>query len=123
MVRLAAFVEEIPLVSYDPVAVSVSSSDPEVRGWGVVGDRGGVLWAQDFALEGHTMEEIRADQTVRAAVSLTIQPLAAGQWVLTPYDTWQGAWLEPFRVDCPGGPCSLPIPEFTRDLALKLERP
>ena len=123
MARLAAFVEEVPLVRYDPVAVGVTSSQEQVRGWAVVGERGGVLWAQDFALEGHTIDEIRADQTLLTGVTMTLDPIPAGDWVITPYDTWQGVWLDPHQVECPGGPCPLPLPEFTRDVALALHRP
>jgi hypothetical protein len=122
MARFATFVEEVPLATDAPQALTVETSDPAVRGWAVVGENGGVAWAQDFALEGASIEQIRADTTVREDVALTLDPIAAGDWVITPYDTWQGIWLDEIPVSCPGGPCSIPVPPFSRDLALKLSR-
>lgn len=121
MSRLAAFVEGIPLVTLGPVPLQIVSREPEVRGWGVAGDSGGLLWVQDFALEGSTMDEIRADQTVRSGVEVELASLASGTWVVTPYDTRQGTWQEPFTVDC-NQPCILQLPDFHADMAFKLER-
>lgn len=123
MARLATFVEEVPLVAYDPEQVRVTPSDPELRAWAVAGAAGGVLWVQDFALQGSTMDDIRGDQTVRTGVSVTLDRLVGGVWVFTPYDTWTGDWLEPFTVECPqDAPCVVALPDFSRDLAFKLEK-
>jgi hypothetical protein len=123
MARFATFVEEVPLVTYDPDALGVMLDDPDVRGWGVAGDAGGLFWVQDFALEGATMDEIRAADTVRSGVIATVDSLAGGIWTVTPYDTWTGEWLEPFTVECPpDAPCVVALPDFSRDLAFKLSR-
>ncbi len=123
MLRFATFVEETPLVIWDPSPVTISFSDPNVRGWGVAGEEGGVIWAQDFALEEAAMEEIRADQTMRSGVIATVDGLATGSWEVYPYDTWAGIWLEPVTIECAAGEaCGLPLPDFERDLALRLER-
>ena len=121
MRRFADFVEQVPLVAYDPARVEISSTDPEVRGWGLAGDRGGLVWVQDFALETASMDEIRADETVRSDVIITVDSLAAGTWTVTPFDTWTGTWLEPLVVVCAGGQCQIPLPPFQSDLALHLE--
>ena len=121
MRRFADFVEQVPLVAYDPTRVEISSTDPEVRGWGLAGDRGGLVWVQDFALETASMDEIRADETVRSDVIITVDSLAAGTWTVTPFDTWTGTWLEPLVVVCAGGQCQIPLPPFQSDLALHLE--
>lgn len=122
MRRFSDFIEDVPLVVYDPEPIDIASSDPEVRGWGLAGERGGLVWVQDFALETASMEEIRADETVRSNVTITIDALSTGTWTVTPYDTWTGAWLEPVVVECPGGPCDVVLPAFHSDLALHLER-
>jgi hypothetical protein len=122
MARFATFVEEVPLASLAPEALAIAISDPEVRGWAVAGDNGGVAWVQDYALEGSSIEEIRADTTLREGVTLTLDPIVAGSWTVTPYDTWQGIWLDEISVSCPGGPCPVLLPPFSRDLALKLSR-
>lgn len=121
MARLAAFVEAVPLVTYDPERVSVSSSEPGLRGWGVAGEGGGVIWVQDFTTEGGTMEEIRANTTVWDGASVAIDGLAEGTWTIRPFDTWAGAWLEPTTVECAGS-CSIQLPDFTSDIAIALER-
>jgi hypothetical protein len=98
-------------------------NDPDVRGWGVAGETGGLLWAQDYFLEGASMDQIRSDDTVRSGVVATIDSLEGGSWTVTPYDTWTGAWLEQFTVECPfDAPCVVPLPDFSRDLAFKLEK-
>lgn len=122
MSRFAGFVEAVPLVTYDPDRVDVTPSNAEMRGWGVVGESGGVVWVQDFALEDATIEEIRADETVRTGVTVTVDELVAGSWTVTSYDTWQGLWAEPISISCPGGPCEIPLPDFHSDVAIALER-
>jgi hypothetical protein len=122
MARFARFVDEVPLAAYDPESVSIQSGDPDVRGWGVVGDRGGIIWLQDHALDEATIEEIRADETIRSGVVSTVDSLTAGPWTVTPYDTWLGEWMEPFEAQCPSGPCPLPLPDFHSDIALRLSR-
>lgn len=122
MRRFADFVEQVPLVAYDPTRVEISSTDPDVRGWGLAGDRGGLVWVQDFALETGSMDEIRADETVRSDVTVAVDSLAAGTWTVTPFDTWTGTWLDPLVVECAGGQCQIPLPPFHSDLALHLER-
>jgi len=121
MRHFADFVETVPLVTYDPETVTVSSSDPAVRGWGIAGQDGGVVWVQDFALEGDTIDQIRADETIRSDVVVTIDPLVAGTWTVRPYDTWRGEWLESMTVECDGGPCDFALPSFDSDLALHIE--
>ena len=120
--RLAQFVAEIPLAKWNPQPLQISSANPEVRGWGVAGEAGGLLWLQDFALQGHTIEEVRADQTLRRAVQIEISGLAAGDYLVTPYDTWQGDFWPALEVTCPAATCQITLPDFSRDLALRIER-
>jgi hypothetical protein len=120
--RLGQFVEGLPLAAWNPAALQISSSDPAVRGWGVAGAEGGLLWVQDFALAGQPIELVRADETVRRGVALQVAELPAGQYTITPYDTWQGIFLETFTIGCPAGQlCIIPLPDFQADMALKIE--
>ena len=123
MSRLARFVEEVPLVTYDPESVEVSPSEPMLRGWGVVGESGGAIWVQDFSLEGGTMDEIRGNQTIWSGASLVVTGVPEGAWTIRPYDTWSGEWLAQTSVECEPAECSIPLPDFTSDLAIALERP
>lgn len=123
MARLAAFVDRIPLVTLNPVSIEVTSSDPAVRGWAVAGEEGGLIWVQNFSLQGSSMEEIRADQSMLTGVEIAADGLS-GAWSVIPYDTWEGEWLGPIAVDCSGDvPCLIPLPAFQSDLALRLTRP
>jgi hypothetical protein len=121
--RLAQFVADIPLAWLNPQALQISSTDPQVRGWGVAGAQGGLIWVQDFSLQGQSIEEVRANQTARSGAQLEIQGLVEGTYSLTPYDTWQGTYLPPFEVTCAAGQaCPVSLPDFTADLAFKIER-
>lgn len=122
MNRLADFIEEVPLVAYDPAQLTVEVGHPEVRGWGVAGEMGGLVWVQDFAMADATIQEIRSDGTVRRDLVAAMGPISAGTWTVRPYDTWQGLWLESYEVDCPGGRCDIPLPDFRSDVALSLTR-
>jgi hypothetical protein len=122
MRRFADFVDVVPLVAYRPERIVVAASHPEVRGWGLAGDRGGLVWVQDHELDEAGIEEIEADDTVRAGVTVTLDPLSNGEWTVDPYDPWSGSWLEPVTVDCPGGVCEVELPSFHSDLALHIHR-
>lgn len=123
MARLARFVEEVPLVTYNPESVEVLPGDPALRGWGVVGESGGVIWVQDFSMEGGTMDEIRANQRTWSGASLAVTGIPEGAWTIRPYDTWSGEWMDPTSVECGPATCSIPLPDFRSDLAVALERP
>jgi hypothetical protein len=119
--RLGNFVAGIPLVELNPSSLQLSSSDPQVRGWGVAGKDGGLFWVQDFSLEGKSMQEIRQDDTVRQGVEMDVQGLAGGTYIIMPYDTWQGIFLEAFEVSCTEGQaCKIALPSFHADMAFKI---
>lgn len=122
MVRIARFVAEIPLARLNPEPLTIYSLDPSVRGWGMAGEAGGLIWVQDFSLEGKTAKEVREDATTRSGVQLEVTGLTSGTYSITPYDTWQSIWLDAFLVDCDEGACIIPLPDFWHDLALKLSR-
>ena len=121
--RLAKFVSDIPLAWWNPIALTITSSDSEVRAWGVAGGEGGLFWVQDFSTEGLSTAEIRKNQKPRSNVALEILGLQNGGWVITPYDTWQGTYEESFSISCSEGQaCLVPLPEFQADMAFKLTR-
>ncbi len=123
MTRLGQFVAEIPLVKWNPSRLGISSSDPQVRGWGVAGNEGGLFWVQDFSLQGQGIEAVRANQVVRSGVLVDVTGLAAGAYRITPYDTWQGVYLAPIEIVCAEGQlCTVPLPDFRADMAFKIER-
>ena len=122
MRRFADFIEEVPLVVYDPELVTITPDSPELRGWGVVGDAGGVVWVQDRALDHVAINELRDEARTLTGAVVTVDGLAEGRWTIDPYDTWEGVWLDTFGVECQKDACDIPLPEFRSDLALHLTR-
>jgi len=121
--RLSHFVAGMPLAEWNPSSLQISSSDEAVRGWGVAGEAGGLLWVQDFSLEGKSIQEVRNDATVRQGVQIEVEGLAAGTFTVTPYDTWQGTFLSAFDVTCSADQtCSIALPDFESDMAFEIER-
>lgn len=123
MARFIQFVEGIPLARLNPERLEVASSEAQVRGWGVAGAEGGLFWVQDFALQGQPISELRASETLRSGVQVELNGLLDGNYTVTPYDTWQGTFLDPIPVACQvGQPCLVSLPDFKMDMAFKIER-
>lgn len=122
ILRLAQFVNSLPLAKWNPSALQIASNDRQVRSWGVAGKDGGLFWVQDFSMENKTIDEVRKATTVRKGVKVVIQGLAGGTYTITPYDTWQGISLKAFDVTCTDGQvCTFTLPDFKADMAFKLE--
>ncbi|MEZ0395953.1 MAG: DUF5060 domain-containing protein [Anaerolineales bacterium] len=121
--RLARFVADIPLAQLNPSPLEIVSRDPDLRGWGLAGGEGGLIWVQDVSLQGLPIADLRAGWSVRSGAQIEINGLTAGVYTLTPYDTWQGSYLEPIQADCTSGrACLVTLPDFRADLALRIER-
>lgn len=120
--RLAFFVADLPLAEWNPSALQIAASDDQVRGWGVAGREGGLLWIQDFSLEGASIDEVRNSMPVRSGVWVELKGLEAGTYMITPFDTWLGVDLEPYEVVCDETTCIIALPDFESDMAFKLMR-
>jgi hypothetical protein len=121
--RLGFFVTDIPLAEWKPNVVEIKVDDPQVRGWGIAGEGGGLFWVQDFSLEGSSISEVRETQIVRSGVQVEINGIAPGTYLVHPYDTWKGVFLASYDLECLREEiCAIVLPTFERDLALKLER-
>jgi hypothetical protein len=121
--HLAQFVSDIPLAEWNPAPLQFASGDPQVRGWGVAGSKGGLFWVQDFSLEGKSIDEVRKGQAVRKGAVVEISGLAGGTYTVHPYDTWKGQYLTAINVTCSAGsPCTIALPDFTADMAFRIER-
>lgn len=119
--RLAIFVEDIHLAELDPSALTITSSDPQVRAWGLAGHGAGLFWVQDFSLEGMSIDEVRNLMTVRSGVEVDLQGLTPGSYVVQPYDPWLGVYLDTIRIECSEeAGCTIPLPDFQGDMAFKI---
>jgi hypothetical protein len=121
--RFAQFASGLPLAQWNPSRLEITSSDAEVRAWGLAGNDGGLFWVQDFSLEGSSIEDVRSSLSLRTGIQVEVQGLAAGSYAIQPYDTWQGVYLDEIDVEClEGEPCMITLPDFTSDMAFKLTR-
>jgi hypothetical protein len=121
--RLKTFIADIPLAQLNPEPLEIRSEGAEVRGWGVAGEEGGLIWVQDFSLQGRPLAEVRQMLTLRSGVQLEVRGLAAGTYTVHPFDTWGGTYLEASEVTCEASDlCRLPLPNFRSDLALEIKR-
>jgi len=119
--RFAQFVSDMPLAKWNPSKLQITSSDAEVRAWGLAGSDGGLFWVQDFSLQGKSIDEVRSSMPVRAGVQVEIQGISPGLYTIHPYDTWQGIYLDIFDVQCiDGEACTIVLPDFTSDMAFKI---
>ena len=121
--RFAQFVMDMPLAKWNPSRLEITSSDNEVRGWGLAGRDGGLFWVQDFSLEGRSIDEVRSAMPLRTDVDVDVRGLASGSYTIQPYDTWQGVDLDAFDVECAEEEaCLIALPDFTSDMAFKIIR-
>ena len=120
--RLAFFVADLPLAKWNPSTLQVVASDEQVRGWGIAGREGGLLWVQDFSLEGAFIDEVRSLMPIRSGVQVELKGLEAGTYTVAPFDTWQGVYLESYEVVCDDVTCVINLPDFESDMAFRLIR-
>ncbi len=121
--RLQFFVSEIPLAEWNPSQLEITSSDPQVRGWGIAGNDGGLFWVQDISMEGKPVPDVRDYQTIKSGVMLELTGLPPGKYGIMPYDTWQGGFLGGFSIQCSEvQTCIVPLPDFKHDMAFKIFR-
>jgi hypothetical protein len=119
--RLGIFVEDMHLAKLDPSALMITSSDPQVRAWGLAGQSAGLFWVQDYSLEGRSMDEVRSLMTIRSGVQVDVQGLTAGSYAVQPYDPWLGVYLETFHIECSEeSACTISLPDFQADMAFKI---
>jgi len=122
--RLAQFVRDMPLAKWKRSFLQITSSEPEVvRGWGLAGEEGGLFWIQDFSLQGKPIDEVRSKMILRRGIQAELQGMAAGSYTVTPYDTWQGIYLDALDVECVADEaCVIALPDFKSDIAFKIIR-
>ena len=118
--RLAQFVQDVPLAKWGPSTVQIDSNDAQVRAWGVTGNGGGLIWVQDFSLEGQPINEVRNLMQIRSGVQISIIGLTAGSYSFYPYDTWTGEYYDVTDLECDGNVCTTTLPDFKSDIAIKI---
>ncbi|MFZ0545918.1 MAG: hypothetical protein WAM60_10800, partial [Candidatus Promineifilaceae bacterium] len=123
MLRLSEFVSDLPLVVWNPVELQVSANEETVRGWGVAGVEGGLFWVQDYSMQGQPIADVRSADLTHTGVTVELTGMEPGTYTVLPFDTWQGKYLDAINLTCEvDQPCSIPLPEFTADMAFKIVR-
>ncbi|HUE99860.1 MAG TPA: DUF5060 domain-containing protein [Anaerolineales bacterium] len=121
--RFAQFVSDMPLAAWDPSKLEITVSEAQVRAWGLSGVDGGFFWVQDFSLTGMPIDQVRISMPLRTGTQVDVHGIASGSYIIQPYDTWQGAYLDTFDVECPdGAACVIDLPDFSSDMAFKIIR-
>jgi len=121
---LSDFVSLLPLAAWDPVPLEIGSTSHRIRAWGLAGKQGGFVWVQDHTLEGLDIALVRAGKEVRTNVSVNISGLSSGRYRIFPYNTWSGQFSDSFDITCEiqvDPICTILLPEFTSDIAFRLE--
>lgn len=122
---LSEFVTTTPLAQWDPQPLQITSSNVDIRGWGIAGEMGGLVWIQDASLRGLEIDEIRQQTVEQSNVLIHITGLTTGRYQISPYNTWQGTFNTSFNIECNGDTstqCTVLMPTFTHDIALRINR-
>ena len=96
---------------------------PAVQCWALEGNNTAILWARP---EGKTWKRVIVDKVSFPEVPesvITLEGLGAGTWTLEAWDTWKGVVTSTKTIKVGiNGKAKLPVPSFTKDLALKLTK-
>jgi len=120
MAHLAAFLADLPLAQMNPLPFDLVTSDGRLGAWGLGGGDWGFFWVQDVSLAGAAADQVREGVVVRSGATVTVDGLEPGTYLIRPYDTWQGRYLAESEAVVEKGRLIVALPDFERDLAVKL---
>ncbi len=120
----SVFIQDVPLVVWDPTPLSIDTNGQLISAWGLTSNSGTIIWGLDTTHKGQGIDTIRAQRAERSNVTLRLGGLAAGEYQVNPFNTWTGQNMPSYTFICDVTPqgCSLILPSFTSDIALKLQR-
>jgi hypothetical protein len=109
---VARFVDDVAWdrERFEPSSAEVQAEAASVRAQGLVGRKSLLLWLKDVGFQWYSPVETPITDAV---LTMDHGKSWCGRW----YDPWTGAWLG--DVEIRG---SVPVPPFSRDLALRAER-
>jgi hypothetical protein len=85
--------------------------------YGLQGPERVLVWLKDDEFQWYAPQSAAIDDAV-----LRLDDLPAGPWCGRWYEPWAGTWGADVAVTSLGGPLEVPVPTFSRDLALSLSR-
>lgn len=118
------FVNTLPLVQWKPKPINISTGE-NLRAWGLLGEKGGIVWLQDTSLAGLDIEQIRLQKTLVTNANLFLPNEVTGSFQITPFNTWNGEFLASFNIQCDQisvNGCEINIPPFIDDIAIRINR-
>jgi hypothetical protein len=121
---LSLFMKDIPMALWDPLPIQITDNST-TKSWGILGNIGGIIWTQDKLLENLSINDIRTTKTIRTDVAIYLPMINEGTYKVTPFNTWQGEFIESFEIDCnviDESGCKINLPNFISDIALKLDK-
>jgi hypothetical protein len=122
MASLARFVADLPFVQLNPEQATLDVAGEGLSAWGLHGDGWGMAWVQDVSQAGKEPDEIRTGTVEQKGIVLTVDDVADGSYRVLPYDTWEGVYRDEFEATAIDGRLAIPLPEFSRDIAVRWER-
>lgn len=122
---LSLFVNNMPMARWDPLPIQVTDNSTTTQSWGILGNEGGLIWTQDKLVEGLNINDVRINRTIRSNVSIQLPTINEGIYKVTPFNTWQGQFIDSFNIDCNltnDEGCQINLPDFISDIALRLDK-
>jgi len=119
---LTQFMQDIPLVAWDPQPLTITAQGQMFSAWGLTSDSGTLIWGLDTTHKGQGIDTIRAQRAQRNNITVRLDGLDVGEYSVEPFNTWTGRALPAYRFFCHAGVqgCNLTLPGFTSDIALRL---
>ncbi len=118
---IAAFVKDIPYTTAK-LRAATATVDKGLRPVGLQGDACAFLWVSDPQATWWKIAHDGAKPAEISGATLTIQGLAAGDYQVEWWNTWDGKPVATDKAKASGGGLALKAPAFTRDVACKVTR-
>jgi hypothetical protein len=109
--HLGRFTAGIPFPSLHLEPADLRADGENLAAQGLSNGTFAIVWVQDRA----PGEQLRGG-------AVEIGAMQAGAYIVRPYDTWEGRELSPIDATVQAGRLRIELPQFSRDIALKIER-
>jgi len=118
------FVAGLPLAQWNPQPIKITEESDTTNAWGIMSNKGGIIWVQDKLTEDLAITEVREQRSTRTNLHLSFTLTNANNYSVTPFNPWSGEFGESFTVNCTSinnNTCNIELPDFLSDIALRFE--
>ena len=99
----------------------MARTSPTIQGWCISGNTMALIWLRP---EGRTWQRVIVNKQIPPSVPpsyAAFEGLASGDWLTEIWDTWKGEPISHQTIHVGlNGHVRIPVPSFTKDLAIKL---